>query len=854
MSGLFGPTNKQTYPVLQAFDFSALNGYYAAKAQPRSSNSAATARAAAADVVSVAPWSAKSAPAVSRLSDALTAKSFVDTGDSAFNKTGVEQDHKKLFALYKGLSRLQALAARASQETTPPAELTGLNRRIQTGLSEIKSFLSDKAFDELTLLMGPRASAAESAVKIARPPSKYTGPSLVGGTSSAIISGLTGSEVFTASVVKSGATINVTMDMSAVTGDLSVDNVISYMNTQMEAAGVTTRFTRSIFDGKTASDPKRYGIAVQTASSERMSLSAASTAPAVYAASVAGSGAAQTGQLIKLTDEGTGVASNFTTSITPATGVSDVRATAVDVNGNVFAVGGTTGDLGSGLVQGNQDVYLRKYDSVGQLVWSRLLGAAASATGVALATDANGNVAIAGKVTGRLTTTAIGGGDDTFVTKYDSEGRELFTRQIAPVLDDQANALAFGADGSLFVAGQTKSAMSASATHSGGNDAYLMKLTTTGSLDWVRQFGGAGDDRASALAIDGNGDVVLGSVEAGDAKVRKLLSSDGTSAAVWEISLGAVGSGQLGSLAVANGVVYVAGATDNAALTAGGAASIVTAHGGGTDGFLMKIADAGPSASASFVTYVGSPGSDSITGVAVSNGAVYVSGSTNGSLSGGAAPAQTSGYVAKLDSDGARLWTHQYESTQGAASTRALTVDGQGGSVLDKLGLPRGAIKFDETRLITAGTSVRAGDHFTVKINNGSSYKVTVKSNDTMRSLVSRINSVMILKGEATQVRAGGDGIRIAARDGNVIELIRGSAGFDALAGLGLQPGKLDNTKGKVPSNASARDVNVFALGLSAEASAADTAKAKALSGQLQAALAAIVSAYKTVSAPGAKS
>ena len=114
----------------------------------------------------------------------------------------------------------------------------------------------------------------------------------------------------------------------------------------------------------------------------------------------------------------------------------------------------------------------------------------------------------------------------------------MFTRQIAPVLNDQANALAFGADGSLYVAGQTKSALSASVTHGGGSDAYLMKLTSTGSLDWARQFGGSGDDRASALAIDGNGDVVLGTVEAGEAKVRKLLSSDGTSAAVWEMSLG----------------------------------------------------------------------------------------------------------------------------------------------------------------------------------------------------------------------------------------------------------------------------------------------------------------------------
>jgi hypothetical protein len=170
--------------------------------------------------------------------------------------------------------------------------------------------------------------------------------------------------------------------------------------------------------------------------------------------------------------------------------------------------------------------------------------------------------------------------------------------------------------------------------------------------------------------------------------------------------------------------------------------------------------------------------------------------------------------------------------------------------VLDRLGLPRGTIKFDETRLITAASSVRAGDNFTVKVNGGAAYKVTVAAGDTMRSLVTRINTTLILKGEATLIRTGGDGIRIAAKDGNVIELIRGSAGFDALAGLGLEPGKLDNTKGKVSASATPKDINVFALGLDASASIGDKAGALSLSGQLAAALEAIKNAYRAVSVP----
>lgn len=851
MSGLFGPTNGRP----ASFDFSILTDYYAAKSQARLVNAPQTAKAksAEADKVSLAPWDQKSATTdspISKLSDALSATSFVDLRDSAFESGAVSQDQRKLFALYKGLARLQAIANRASDEKTPAFELAGLTRRFQAGTSEIKTYLTNNAFDDMTLLFGARTSKADSVLRVPRPPTLYTAPAIVTGASSNAIAGLSASDVFTVSIAKAGGPFDITMDMSEITGDLSVDNVLAYMNGKLEAAGVMTRFTRTIYDGKTSSDPKKYGLGIQTVATERVSLAAAAAEPAIYVGGVAGSGAKQAGQLIKFSDDGASVSSNFTADITPASGVSDVRATTTDADGNVYIVGSVTGDLGSGAVQGAQDTYLRKYDAAGKLVWSRLLGSSERASGYAIATDASGNVAIAGKVSDRLTSTSIGGGDDTFVTKYDSQGREVFTRQIAPVTNDQANALAFGDDGSLYVAGQTNSAMSASVTHGGGSDAYLMKLSSAGSLQYVRQFGGAGDDRATALAVDDNGDVIIGTVEAGEAKVRKVLSTDGTSSPVWEVSLGALGQGQLSSLAVENGNVYVGGSTDNATLDAGGAATIANAHSGGSDAFVMKIADAGTTASASFISYVGTSGSDSGTGIAVHDGEIYVAGSTNGSLSSGTAPANTNAYVAKLDENGARVWAHQYESTKGAASAQSIAVDGSGSSVLDRLGLPRGTISFDETRLITAQSTVRAGDFFYVKVNDNAQMKITVAAGDTMRSLVTRINSALLLKGDATLTRGGGDGIRIAAKEGNVIELIRGTGAFDALEGLGLQPGKLDNTSETATKSTDPRDVNFFALGLDAAANLNDKTAAKALYYQLESALDTIKNAYSALTSP----
>lgn len=839
MSGIFGPSSGPSAP---RFDFSVLSDYYRAKVQ-LNSTSAPVARATESVSTKFAPWSQKSTleTATARLRDALSTTSFVDVRDEGINKAGVEADHKKLFAIYKGLSKLQALATRSADEKALEGERAALNRRFQGGLAEIKSFLIDKGFEDLTVLLGEKVSKVDSGFRKQRPPSLYSGPSVVNGASSNVISSLAGTEQFTVAVAKSGTTINVAMDLSAVSGELSVDNVIAYMNSQLEGAGVYTRFTRTTFNGKTTTDPKKYGIGVQTVATERVSFSAAATKPALYLGGVGGTGTTQVGQLVKLTDGGSEVASNFSNKITPQTGIADVRATATDSSGHVYVAGSVTGDLGEGEVQGDQDVYLRKYDGAGQLIWSRMLGSSQSATGFALATDSNGNVAIAGKVSDKLTSTSTGGGEDSFVTKFDSQGREIFTRQLSPSLDDQANALAFAADGSLFVAGQTQAAMSATVAHGGGSDAYLMKLTSSGSLEYVRQFGGSSDDRATAISIDSAGDVLLGSVEAGDAKVRKLSAANGTSAAIWEMSLGALGQGNLSSISVESGVVYAGGSTTNAALDAGGQASIVTAHGGASDGFVMKITDLGASAAAAFTAYVGTSGADSGLGLAVNGGSIYLAGSTNGSLVGGGAPARSAAFVRKLDSTGATVWTHQYESALGAAAARSIAVDGQGGSVLDKLGLPRGAIAFDETLSLTAGSSVRNGDYFYLKVNDGVKFKIKVDAGDTMRMLARKVSNVLLLKGSAEVSRAGGDGIKISAKEGQVIELIRGSDGFDALAGLGIDPVRLDNTKKSAATTTSA---STFALGLKSDTAIGDKLKAGTVTYQLATAMEVIKSAF----------
>ena len=827
------------------FDMSVLNNYYRAKLPVAPSTQANRSKPPPVSV-QFAPWFQKSplTTNVAKLNDAMATKSFVDLSDVSINKPGVDNDHKKLFALYKGLIRLQALANRSSEDSVLAGERNGLNTRFQTGLQEIRTFLAEKGFDDLSVGFGAQTSRVDTGFRKLRAPSTYVAPTIVMGQSTDAIAGLTGTEKFTVTVGRSTGDVAVAMDLSEISGTISVDSLIAYMNGKLEQAGAVSRFNKTVENGKSPSDPKRISLSIQTVATERLSFAAEMAKPAIYVGSVVGATKDRGGLLSKLTDDGVAPSSTFSRKLTVTGGAVDVRGTATDAQGNVYVVGSTTENMGGGVVQGSQDVYLRKYDGAGQLVWSRLLGSSKEASGFAVATDANGNVAIAGRVTDRLTASAVGGGGDSFVAKFDASGKEIFARQVAPVTDDSANALAFAADGSLVVAGQTSSTFSSSVVHGGGTDAYLMKLSSAGNLEWVRQFGGASSDRATGVAVTADGHAVMTSVEGGEAIVRKIGLADGTSEPAWSVNLGAVGQGSLGAVAIEGSAVYIAGSTSNPSLNAGGAAAIVTSHSGDTDGFVSKIVDAGSSASVSYTTYIGTSGADSGLGLAVSNGAVYVSGATMGSLDGASTNTDADAYVRKLDAAGAVVWTHQFQSVGSSSAANAISVDAQGASVLDRLGLPRGQVSFDDSRLITAGSSVRAGDHFFLRVNDGNKLKVTVEAGDTMRSLALKINNAMLVKGTAEVSRTGGDGIRITAKEGNTVELIAGSTGLDALAGLGLQPMKLDANKQTASTAASLRR---FSLGLEAGMNLEEKLRSKTMVYQLGSAIEVVKMAYMTI-------
>ena len=175
--------------------------------------------------------------------------------------------------------------------------------------------------------------------------------------------------------------------------------------------------------------------------------------------------------------------------------------------------------------------------------------------------------------------------------------------------DDCITALAPAKqNGAVWFAGYTTSMDGVAATASrgvkpaGAEDGFAAMLTPSGSLSALRYLGGSADDRATALAPDGAGGVlVAGYTEsdtwstvrlAGNVAGRRdafVLHQTARGTVDAALRVGGSGDDEARAIALRNGVLWVAGVTDSIDLPTTSNAPRAKRGGGGRDGFVLAI-------------------------------------------------------------------------------------------------------------------------------------------------------------------------------------------------------------------------------------------------------------------------
>lgn len=180
-------------------------------------------------------------------------------------------------------------------------------------------------------------------------------------------------------------------------------------------------------------------------------------------------------------------------------GLDEGHAVTIDASGAVYSLGRFNNtvdfDPGPGVTSkttnGNDDVYLQKLTSNGDLIWVNTLGGSSFDDGRSLATDGAGNVYFVGHFSGlvdfdfgagTLDLTA-NGGYDAFVQKVDANGNLLWVRSIGAVANDLGRGLVVDEDNGLYYTGYYRDTVdfdpgtgSLFLASAGDYDAFVSKL------------------------------------------------------------------------------------------------------------------------------------------------------------------------------------------------------------------------------------------------------------------------------------------------------------------------------------------------------------------------------------------
>jgi hypothetical protein len=183
-------------------------------------------------------------------------------------------------------------------------------------------------------------------------------------------------------------------------------------------------------------------------------------------------------------------------------------------------------------------------------------------SGKGVAVDGQGNVYLAGRTMGVLDGATSHGGGDGFVAKWGADGVWLWTQQYGTDGYDLISAIAVAPDGDVLIAGHT-SGQYGPDTPAGGTDAFVARLDGDGELRWVKQFGSAGVDFASAVAVSADGLIYVASEEQQDPSRDQFLAAlscfDASGALRWRDQWGGAPGAEPFGIAARGNAIYVVG-------------------------------------------------------------------------------------------------------------------------------------------------------------------------------------------------------------------------------------------------------------------------------------------------------
>jgi len=339
--------------------------------------------------------------------------------------------------------------------------------------------------------------------------------------------------------------------------------------------------------------------------------------------------------------------------------MASFSGSAITPDGGVVVVGCTGSQDDCQSLTDETESGLVKYNPNGTLAWSHTYGDGNSVMElgtVAVARD--GTIVVAGytdSTSGAIRSS--GGGLDAILATFTADGTPEWAKAYGGSGDDWFNAVAVGSGG-IFAVGVTASPDGGFHASADNLDGIAASVTMKGDLNWIKSYGGEGNDYFVGMAMAADGTMAVGGLtrsttgdfpmtnDTQDA-VLASLRTDGTLA--WDKTFG--GSSTQTFYAVAaepDGTIIAAGFSDSPDGT-------FPAANGNEDGVVVSVTADG---TLNWATVVGGDGNDDIESLAITgDGTIIAAGSTSstdGSFVGNHGGSDA--FVVSLSESGSQNW------------------------------------------------------------------------------------------------------------------------------------------------------------------------------------------------------
>lgn len=195
---------------------------------------------------------------------------------------------------------------------------------------------------------------------------------------------------------------------------------------------------------------------------------------------------------------------------------------AVSPAGEVYVGGGFEGrfrvEATAFTARGRKDIFLARFDATGALAWARQYGGPHFETAHAVATDARGDVYLAGTYQDECelggVTLRNGADMDAFVAKLDARGAHVWSARFQDRgnLDSRVAALAVGIDGDVYVTGSLQRDVLPVAAAPGEDvpdHAFVARVAPGGGFRWLRTVEASERATGTGIALGADGRVVV---------------------------------------------------------------------------------------------------------------------------------------------------------------------------------------------------------------------------------------------------------------------------------------------------------------------------------------------------------